>query len=111
MPSERRIAQADPNFSTYGVWEDDPRRLILTLSRYKFVAKVLAGRVHVLEVGGDAFATRLVQQEVQYLTAIDFDQSAVDAVLSRSRPTACWLSDPLRWSRRARRHPQATVAA
>ena len=33
------------------VWQDDPRRLVFTLSRYKFVAKLLAGKQRALEVG------------------------------------------------------------
>lgn len=56
------------------VWEDDPKRLLFVLSRYKFVAKMLAGSNHVLEVGcADAFFTRIVRQEVKFLTAADFD--------------------------------------
>lgn len=55
-------------------WHDDPKRLLFLLSRYKFVAKMLSGRRRVLEVGcADAFGTRLVQQEVGHLTAVDFD--------------------------------------
>lgn len=55
-------------------WHDDPKRLVFLLARYKFVAKMLSGRRHVLEVGcADAFGTRLVQQEVGRVTAVDFD--------------------------------------
>lgn len=55
-------------------WEEDPRRLLFRLARYKFVSKMLSGRDHVLEVGcADGFGTRLVLQEVKKLTAIDFD--------------------------------------
>lgn len=55
-------------------WHDDPRRLLFVLARYKFVSKMLSGSQHVLEVGcADAFGTRIVLQEVQKLTAIDFD--------------------------------------
>jgi SAM-dependent methyltransferase len=69
---------------TNQTWTDDPRHLVFTLARYKFVAKMLAGRGHVLEVGcADAFATRLVLQEVKRLTATDFDQTFVDDVLQR----------------------------
>jgi 2-polyprenyl-3-methyl-5-hydroxy-6-metoxy-1,4-benzoquinol methylase len=65
-------------------WTDDPRHLLFTLARYKFVAKMLTGRGHVLEVGcADAFGTRLVLQEVKRLTATDFDQTFVDDVLQR----------------------------
>jgi 2-polyprenyl-3-methyl-5-hydroxy-6-metoxy-1,4-benzoquinol methylase len=55
-------------------WHDDPRHLLFTLSRYKFVAKMLSGCERVLEVGcSDAFATRIVAQEVKHVVAIDFD--------------------------------------
>jgi 2-polyprenyl-3-methyl-5-hydroxy-6-metoxy-1,4-benzoquinol methylase len=69
---------------TNQVWQDDPRRLLFTLSRYKFVAKMLSGRQHVLEVGcADAFGTRVVQQEVKRLTATDFDPVFIDDVVRR----------------------------
>jgi SAM-dependent methyltransferase len=55
-------------------WTDDPRRLTFTFARYKFVSKMLSGRGHVLEIGcADAFASRIVRQEVGRLTAVDFD--------------------------------------
>lgn len=66
------------------VWNDDPRRLLFVLSRYKFVAKMLSGRNHVLEIGcADAFGSRIVRQEVKRLTAIDFDAIFVGDVLDR----------------------------
>ncbi len=59
---------------TNQVWHDDPRRLVFSLARYKFVAKMLSGRTRVLEVGcGDGFASRIVQQEVKDLTVSDYD--------------------------------------
>ncbi len=59
---------------TNQVWHDDPRRLGILLSRYKFVAKMLGGRCDVGEVGcGDAFGTRVVLQEVEKVTVYDFD--------------------------------------
>lgn len=69
------------------IWHDDPRRLLIMLSRYKFVAKMLSGRCKVLEVGcGDAFGARLVLQEVGALTATDFDPVFVQDVLDRMEP-------------------------
>jgi 2-polyprenyl-3-methyl-5-hydroxy-6-metoxy-1,4-benzoquinol methylase len=69
---------------TNQVWEDDPRHLVFTLARYKFVSKMLSSRKHALEVGcADAFATRVVLQEVERLTATDFDQTFVDDVNRR----------------------------
>jgi 2-polyprenyl-3-methyl-5-hydroxy-6-metoxy-1,4-benzoquinol methylase len=69
---------------TNQAWQDDPRHLLFTLARYKFVAKLLSGREHVLEIGcADAFGTRLVLQEVKQLTATDFDSTFVEDVLKR----------------------------
>jgi hypothetical protein len=72
---------------TNQVWEDDPRHLVFTLARYKFVSKMLSGRKHALEVGcADAFCTRVVLQEVDRITATDFDQTFVDDVNRRMDP-------------------------
>jgi len=54
------------------------------LGRYEFVAKLLGGKARVLEIGcADAFGTRVVQQEVGSVVAIDFDPVFVNDVLSR----------------------------
>jgi SAM-dependent methyltransferase len=72
---------------TNQVWNDDPRHLVFTLARYKFVSKMLSGRKHVLEVGcADAFGTRLIQQEVEHVTATDFDETFVNDVRRRMDP-------------------------
>lgn len=66
--------RAQLGLMTSAAWHDDPRRLLFMLSRYKFVAKMLAGKKNVLEIGcGDAFGTRIVQQTVGAVTAVDFD--------------------------------------
>lgn len=68
-------------------WNQDPRRTLFTLARYKFVAKMLSGKNHVLEIGcADAFGTRLVQQEVGSVTAVDFDPVFIADVKERSNP-------------------------
>ena len=68
-------------------WNQDPKRTLFTLSRYKFVAKMLAGRAHVLEVGcADAFGTRIVQQVAGKVTAIDFDPLFIADVQERMNP-------------------------
>src|SRR5258708_35194751 len=55
-------------------WNQDPKRTLFTLSRYKFVSRMLQGRKNVLEVVcADAFGTRIVQQTVEKVTAMDFD--------------------------------------
>ena len=73
-------------------WHEDPKHLVFRLSRYKFVAKMLAGRRHVLEVGcGDAFGIRIVQAEVGKLTAVDFDPVFIEDVQQRMVPR--WAFD------------------
>ena len=67
-----------------GTWQMDPRRLAITLSRYKFVSKMLAGCESAVEVGcGDAFASRIVQQEVQNLTVVDIEPYFIDDINKR----------------------------
>jgi hypothetical protein len=69
---------------TNQVWYDDPRRLTFLLARYKFVAKMLAGRRDVGEVGcGDAFGTRVVLQEVPDVTVYDFDPLFIQDIRAR----------------------------
>lgn len=81
---------------TNQVWHDDPRRLVFTLARYKFVAKMLAGRARVAEVGcGDGFGARLVLQEVGELHAFDFDPLFIADLERRRQP---------RWPIQARVH-------
>ena len=69
-----RIGLARFGLMSNQMWHDDPRRLAFMLARYKFVSKMFSGMRNVLEVGcADAFGSRLVRQEVNQLTAIDFD--------------------------------------
>jgi len=69
------------------LWHSDPRHLVFLLSRYKFVSKMLTGKRRVLEVGcADAFGTRLVQQEVEQVTAVDFDPVFIRDVQERMEP-------------------------
>src|SRR3979490_476260 len=66
-------------------WHDDPKRLAFTFARYKFAARMLAGCKDVLEVGcGDAFPSRIVQQEVGRLTVTDFDPIFIQEAQRRS---------------------------
>ena len=64
-------------------WHADPKRLGIVLARYKFVAKMLSGKSRVLEVGvGDAWASRVVKQEVTTLVGIDFDAVFVEDAMA-----------------------------
>lgn len=75
-------------------WRRDPKHLVFTLSRYKFVAQMLAGCERVLEIGcGDAFGTRIVRQQVSSLTAVDFD--AVFIKEAETRRSSPWTFDLL----------------
>lgn len=66
-------------------FHDDPRHVLFTLSRYKFVAKMFDGLDNVLEIGcGDGFASRLVLQQVKKLTAIDIDPNFIDNAINRN---------------------------
>jgi 2-polyprenyl-3-methyl-5-hydroxy-6-metoxy-1,4-benzoquinol methylase len=84
---------------TNQAWQDDPKHLVFTLARYKFVAKMLAESARVLEVGcADAFGTRIVAQAVGHLTATDFDPVFVQDVNARMDarwPFDCKLHDML----------------
>ena len=85
------VAAKNP-LTTFGlmanqVWHEDPRRLGFVLARYKFVSKMLSGSKNVLEVGcADAFGTRVVLQEVDQITATDFDPLFVEDVRKRMDP-------------------------
>jgi hypothetical protein len=73
-------------------WYDDPRRLVFSMARYKFVAKMFAGRASVLEVGcGDAFCAPIVRQAVGKLTVADFDESYIADAKARMKDR--WIFD------------------
>jgi len=80
-------------------WNQDPKRTLFTLARYKFVAKMLAEQDRVLEIGcADAFGTRLVQQVVNHVTAVDFDPVFIEDVQNRidpAWPLDCFVHDRL----------------
>ena len=75
--------------STFGImanesWNNDPKRTLFTLARYKFVARMLEGKNNALEIGcADAFGTRLVQQTVKKVHVIDFDPVFIEDVKNR----------------------------
>jgi cyclopropane fatty-acyl-phospholipid synthase-like methyltransferase len=84
---ERKHGRSTLGFMTNESWNEDPKRLVFTLSRYKFVAKMLTGRANVLEIGcADAFGTRIVQQAVETVTAVDFDPLFIEDVRTRANP-------------------------
>jgi 2-polyprenyl-3-methyl-5-hydroxy-6-metoxy-1,4-benzoquinol methylase len=67
-------------------WYDDPRRLLFSMARSKFVAKMFAGRKSVLEFGcGDAFCAPIVKQTVEKLTVTDFDETYIADAKARMK--------------------------
>src|SRR6516165_2486968 len=81
---QQEVGLSSLGLMTNQVWHEDPRRLGFILARYKFVAKMLSGSRAVAEIGcGDAFATRIVQQEVDAVTAYDFDPIFVQDIRRR----------------------------
>ena len=60
-------------------WNNDPKRLLFVLSRYKFAGRVLEGAHNVIEIGcGDGFASRIVRQHVDNLLLTDIDKVMVE---------------------------------
>jgi 2-polyprenyl-3-methyl-5-hydroxy-6-metoxy-1,4-benzoquinol methylase len=69
------------------VWQEDPKRLVFTLARYKFVAKMLSGQRDVVEIGcGDGFGARIVKQEVGSLLITDYDPLFIEDIEARAHP-------------------------
>ena len=84
---EKKYGLTKLGIMTNQIWHDDPRRLVFMLSRYKFVAKMLSGRENVAEIGcGDAFGSRIVQQEVEALDVYDIDPIFIKNIEERAVP-------------------------
>ena len=67
-------------------WREDPRGLLFSLSRYKFVSKILNGKQDVLEIGcGDGWFSRIVRQTVKNLTISDIDKIFLESAKKRER--------------------------
>lgn len=59
-------------------WRRDPRHLLFSMARYKFCAKMLAGKQRALEVGcGDAFCLPLILQTVHQVHGIDLEPGMI----------------------------------
>ena len=81
---EQAFGRAALGLSTNQAYVLDPKSLVFRAARYKFVAHMLRGKDRVLEVGcGDAFMSRIVQQETGMLTAVDFDPVLVHDASAR----------------------------
>ena len=59
-------------------WRMDPKVLLFSMARYKFIAKMLAGKNTVLEVGcGDGWGANIVIREVGSIHCVDMDPTLV----------------------------------
>ena len=57
----------------------DPKHMAFVLARYKFAAKMLEGRDHVVEVGsGDGFGLPIMAQSVGRVTCLDWDERLLE---------------------------------
>lgn len=64
---------------TSHIWRQDPRHLCFLFSRYKFVAKILATKDRVLEIGcGDSIGTPIVLQTVGSVHGLDFEPIVIE---------------------------------
>jgi 2-polyprenyl-3-methyl-5-hydroxy-6-metoxy-1,4-benzoquinol methylase len=83
---QRRIGETRLGVLKNWEWHDDPKRVLFSMARYKFIAKMLAGRRNVLEIGcGDAFNAPIVMQSVEKLTVTDFDPLFIEDALKNRR--------------------------
>jgi len=72
--------QFDTKEITLGPWTsysliNDPKHMSFVLSRYKFCAKMLEGKLSVMEVGsGDGFGIPIIAQTAKKVYALDWDK-------------------------------------
>ncbi|PHQ81678.1 MAG: methyltransferase type 12 [Coxiella sp. (in: Bacteria)] len=77
-------------------WRTDPKRLVFTLSRYKFVSKMLQGKKKVLEVGcGDGFGSKIVEGAVGALSLIDVEPLFINDIKQRDKHATAFCHDIL----------------
>ena len=88
--NQKIIESIDVKFGprTQHSYLEDPKHLLFSLSRYKFVSKMFSGYKKVLEIGcGDAFGTSLLTQTVNEVIATELDERFV-VELSKTHPFA-----------------------
>jgi 2-polyprenyl-3-methyl-5-hydroxy-6-metoxy-1,4-benzoquinol methylase len=58
----------------------DPKHLLFTLSRYKYLSKMLTGKEYICEIGcNEATGTLILSKEVKHVTAIDYYKTFIDS--------------------------------
>ena len=70
-------------YSSY-TWRHDPKHILFTLARYKFCAKMLAGKKKVLEIGcGDGIGASILLQAVGSIYGIDLETPVIENDIQR----------------------------
>ena len=64
--------------NTNYMWNNDPKKLFISMARYKFVSRMINGKKNILEVGGEPFRSRIVKQTVKNLTVITKEKFTFD---------------------------------
>lgn len=63
---------------------NDPKHLVFTLARYKFVAKMLQNKKSIMEVGcGDGFGLPIVADVAEKYYAVDWDDRNLNGIMRR----------------------------
>jgi len=74
--------------NTTRILHEDPKLLLFTLARYKFVSKMFDGFDNVLEIGcQEGFGASIVAQNVDHLHGVDFYLPYIESCNSRIRQT------------------------
>jgi 2-polyprenyl-3-methyl-5-hydroxy-6-metoxy-1,4-benzoquinol methylase len=72
--------------NTSRIFNEDPKLLLFTLSRYKFVSKMLRGSSDVLEIGcQEGFGAQLVAREVNHYLGVDFYLPYIEHASKRAK--------------------------
>ena len=66
--TSQKFGQTSLGMNSNFMWNIDPKKLFISMARYKFVSRVLEGKKNVLEIGGEPFRSRIVKQNVKNLT-------------------------------------------
>ena len=71
--------------NTSTIYQNDPKLLLFTLSRYKFVSKMFAGFENVLEVGcQEGFGAQIICKEVKAYLGVDFYLPHINSAKERN---------------------------
>jgi len=66
----RKYGSTSLGLNSNYMWNNDPKKLFISMARYKFVSRILEGKNNVLEIGGEPFRSRIVRQAVKKLSVI-----------------------------------------